>query len=190
MISAKSTSDADTIIKEIETSAHRKFLPIIGPVKGRYLVDTVRKSGIKKVLEIGTLIGYSSILIANNLPEDGQVDTIEINPQSAGIAAENIRKANLARKIKVHIGNALKVLPGIKDQFDMVFIDAAKTEYLAYLKLCEDNIKKNGVVFADNVKIFAGDMQDYLDYVRNSGRYSSQYIDVGFDGVEISSKLF
>jgi predicted O-methyltransferase YrrM len=190
MISAKSTSDADTILKEIEASAYRKFLPIIGPIKGRYLVNTVKESGIKKVLEVGTLVGYSSIMIAKNLPDDGHVETIEINPQSAGIAEENIRKANLSGKIKVHIGNALKVLPGIKELFDMVFIDAAKTEYLAYLKLCEHNLKKNGVVFADNVKIFAGDMRDYLDYVRNSGRYSSQYTDLGFDGVEISSKLF
>ena len=190
MISAESTSHADTILKEIESSAHRKFLPIIGPIKGRYLIDIAKKSGVEKVLEVGTLVGYSSIMIAKNLPDDGLVETIEINPQSAAIAEENIRKANLSKKIKVDIGDALKVLPGIKEQFDMVFIDAAKTEYLAYLKLCEKNLKKSGVVFADNVKIFAGDMQDYLDYVRRSGRYSSQYIDVGFDGVEISLKLF
>ncbi len=86
-------------------------MPIIGPIKGKYLIETVSKYKVKKVLEIGTLIGYSAILIAKNLPEDGQVFTIEINPQSAKIAQENIYKAGMAKKIKVHIGNALDVIP-------------------------------------------------------------------------------
>ncbi len=67
----------------------------------------------------------------------------------------------------------------------MVFIDAAKNEYFDYLKLSEPKLKKNGVIFADNVKIFADQMREFLNYLRNSGKYKSQYIDVGFDGVEI-----
>jgi len=190
-LSAKEvTADVDAVLKEIEDLSHDRFLPIIGPVKGKFLAETLRKYNVLKVLEIGTLVGYSAILIASNLPHHGRVFTIEINPQSARSAENNILKAGMTHKIKIHIGNALIVIPEIEERFDMVFIDAEKTEYLDYLKLSEQKLKQNGVLFADNVKIFAGQMHDYLDYVRNSGKYDSQYIDFGFDGVEVSEKLF
>lgn len=182
--------EGDAVLREIEGLSKKTFLPIIGPVKGKYLVDTVKRFDVKNVLEVGTLIGYSAILMAKNLPEDGKIVTIERNPESARLAEENMRKAGLADKIEVHTGDALKVIPGLDDGFDMVFLDATKMEYLDYLMLSENKLKKDGVVFADNVKIFAHEMQEYLDYVRNSGKYRSEYVDVGFDGVEISTKLF
>jgi len=184
------TTDAEAVLKEIEALSQGRFLPIIGPVKGKYLAENVKKYNVHKVLEIGTLIGYSAILIASNLPPDGKVFTIEINSQSAKSAEKNISKAGMADKIKIHLGNALIVIPEIEESFDMVFIDAAKDEYLDYLRLSEPKLKKNGIVFADNVKIFAAQMRDFLNYIRDSGKYDSHYIDVGFDGVEISQKLF
>jgi len=180
----------DAVLREIEALSEKRSLPIIGPVKGKYLVDTIKEFKVKDVLEVGTLIGYSAILIALNLPPKGRVVTIEMNPESARLAKENIRKADLADRMEVHIGDALIVIPRIKASFDMVFLDAAKDEYLEYLKLSEDKLKKGGVVFADNVRMSAREMRDYLDYVRNSGRYKSKYIQVSFDGVEISTKLF
>lgn len=180
---------ATDILREIEESSKRSFLPIIGPVKGKYLVETVISSGASRILEIGTLIGYSSILMADNLPDNGQITTIEINPDSVRQARENILRANLDSKIRVLIGDAVKLIPDIHDTFDMIFIDAEKSEYMDYLRLGERMLKKSGVVFADNVKIFADRMADYLAYVRNSGKYSSRFIDAGFDGVEISTKL-
>jgi predicted O-methyltransferase YrrM len=181
--------EGNAVLREIERLSKREFLPIIGPVKGKYLVDTVRKFKVKNVLEVGTLIGYSAILMASNLPEEGRVITVEIKPESAERAKENILKAGLADKIEAHVGNALSVIPHLSGRFDMLFLDATKDEYLEYLKRAEGRLKKNGVVFADNVKMFAGEMQDYLDYVRNSGKYESENIDVGFDAVEISTKL-
>jgi tRNA A58 N-methylase Trm61 len=109
-------------------------------------VSAVRKFKVKSVLEVGTLVGYSAILIASNLPEEGKVVTIEIKPESAERAKENILKAGMADKIEVHVGNALNVIPHVKGRFDMVFIDATKDEYLEYLKLAEGKLKKNGVV--------------------------------------------
>jgi caffeoyl-CoA O-methyltransferase len=182
--------ESDIVLREIEDLSKRTYLPIIGPVGRKYLVDTVRRFNVKNVLEIGTLIGYSAILIALNLPQEGRVVTIEMNPESARLAEENIQKAGFADKIEIHIGNALTVIPRINDSFDMVFLDANKDEYLEYLKLSENKLERGGVVFADNVKMFAHEMWDYLDYVRNSGRYKSEYVDVVFDGVEISTKLF
>ena len=182
--------ESDIVLREIEDLSKRTYLPIIGPVGRKYLVDTVRRFSVKNVLEVGTLIGYSAILMAEHLQQDGRIASIEINPESAKLAEENIRRAGLADKIELHIGDALTLIPGIDDMFDMVFLDAAKREYLEYLKLSESKLEKGGVVFADNVRMSAHEMRDYLDYVRNSGGYKSQYIDVGFDGVEISTKLF
>jgi len=182
--------EADAVLREIEELSKKEFLPIIGSVKGRHLGNTVRRFKVKNVLEVGTLVGYSAILIASNLPEEGKVVTIEIKPESGERAKENILKAGLAEKIEVHVGNALNVIPHVRGRFDMVFLDATKDEYLEYLKLAEGKLKKNGAVFADNVKMFAGEMRDYLDYVRDSGKYKSENIDVGFDAVEISTKLF
>jgi predicted O-methyltransferase YrrM len=182
--------EGDAVLREIEALSRKTYLPIIGPIKGKYLVDAIKKFNVKRVLEVGTLIGYSAILMAKNLPEDGRVVTVEINPESARVAKENVSEAGLADRIEVHIGDALTLIPGLDGVFDMVFLDATKSEYLDYLKLSENKLKKHGAVFADNVKMSAYEMRDYLDYVRNSGKYESEYVDVGFDGVEISTKLF
>jgi predicted O-methyltransferase YrrM len=182
--------ESDAVLRRIEGLSKRRYLPIIGPAKGKYLVDTARRFSVKNVLEVGTLIGYSAILIASNLPQEGRVVTIEMDPESARLAEENIQKAGFADRIEVHIGDALTVIPRINDSFDMVFLDAAKDEYLKYLKLSENKLQRGGVVFADNVKMSAHEMRDYLDYVRNSGRYKSEYVHAAFDGVEISTKLF
>jgi predicted O-methyltransferase YrrM len=89
----------------------------------------------------------------------------------------------------VIVGDAIKVVPKLKDEFDMVFIDAEKSEYRDYLRLVEDKLHKGSVIVADNAGIFAHEMRDYLDYVRNSGKYSSRYVPVGEDGLEVSVRL-
>ncbi|OGN95918.1 MAG: hypothetical protein A2Z77_04155 [Chloroflexi bacterium RBG_13_51_36] len=180
----------DAVLREIEKLSKRTFLPILGPEKGKHLVGTVKRFNVKNVLEIGTLIGYSAILIALNLPQEGRIVTIEMDPESARRAEKNIQRAGLADKIEVHIGNALALIPRMNGNFEMVFLDAAKDEYLEYLKLSENKLRRGGVVFADNVKTPTHEMRDYLNYVRNSGRYRSDYVDMVFDGVEISTKLF
>jgi predicted O-methyltransferase YrrM len=180
----------DVVLREIERMSKRTYLPIIGPVKGKHLVDTVRGFHVNNVLEVGTLVGYSAILIALNLPQRGRIVTMEMNPESARLAEENIQRAGLADKIEVHVGEAATLIPRVNGSFDMVFLDAAKDEYLEYLKLAEHKLERGGVVFADNVRPFRREMRDYLDYVRDSGRYKSQHIDLVSDGVEISTKLF
>ncbi len=190
MIRKGSVLSAESVLREIESISKRGFLPIIGPVKGKFLTDAVRQYSVRRALEVGTLIGYSAILIASNMPSNGQVFTIEINPRSAETALDNIRRAGLADMVRIYIGDALELIPEIDEEFDMVFLDAAKNEYLDYLKLSESRLKKGGIVVADNVKIFAGQMRNFLDYVRDSGKYRSRFFDAGFDGVEVSEKLF
>jgi predicted O-methyltransferase YrrM len=142
------------------------------------------------VLEVGTLIGYSAILMGKEMPEGSEIVTIEIHRSEAEEAGRNILKADIPAKVKIITGNALDVIPGLKGLFDLAFIDAEKSEYMQYFELAEPKLRMGAVVFADNAGIFASQMADYLDYVRRSGKYESRYIEVGQDGVEISVKLF
>jgi predicted O-methyltransferase YrrM len=182
-------SKAEMILKEIEKMKEREFLPIIGPDKGQVLIKVIHESKPKRILEIGTLIGYSAILMAKELDADAHITTIEIHAGEAKLARENIEKAKVRPKIEVIVGDAIKVIPKLTGKFDMVFIDAAKEEYSDYLRLIEKKLHKGSVIVADNAGIFADQMKEYLDYVRSSGKYTSKYMPFGEDGVEVSVKL-
>jgi predicted O-methyltransferase YrrM len=109
--------------------------------------------------------------------DDGKLITIEIDKNLADIARKNIAKAGLSNKIDVISGNALEVIPTLTGyKFDLIFLDAAKSEYLQYLRLLEEKhlMKKDSVVVADNVILYENEMKDYLEYVRSSDRYKSQ----------------
>ena len=179
---------AAKVLTEIEKLTETQFLPIVGPRKGKILAETVRRVRPKRVLEVGTVIGYSAILIGRELEADACLTSIEIHAHEAKVAEENIKKAEIHVKADVVVGDALKVIPKSKGKFDLVFIDADKTEYLQYLKLVEPKLHKGSVLVADNAGIFADQMKDYLEYVRSSGKYTSKYIQVGEDGLEISTK--
>ena len=182
-------SEADDVLKKIESAAALDFLPIIGPKKGAFLADEIRKTKPCHILEVGTLIGYSAILMGKELNGNAEIVTIEIHREEVEQAEKNISSAFIQPKIKIITGNAINVIPTLRGKFDFAFIDAEKTEYLQYLKLAEPKLERGTVVFADNAGIFAAQMQDYLNYVRNSGRYKSSYVQVGDDGVEISVRL-
>jgi predicted O-methyltransferase YrrM len=180
---------ADEVLREIERMAENEFLPIIGPDKGKILAEAVRKVNPKHVLEVGTLIGYSAILIGKELGEEATITTIEIHASEAKAAEENVKRAGIPAKVNIIVGDALKVIPMLKHCYDAVFIDAGKSEYSQYLRLMEDKLHVGTVVVADNAGIFADQMRDYLDYVRNSGKYNSRFFQVGEDGVEVSFKM-
>jgi len=100
-----------------------------------------------------------------------------------------VKRAEILPTVKIIIGNAKKVVPRLRGKFDLVFIDAEKSEYRDYLQLVEGELHKGSTLVADNARIFADEMKEYLDYVRFSGKYSSKYVAVGEDGLEISVKL-
>ena len=189
MSAQTAVSRADEVLRLIEKASEKNFLPIIGPHKGKFLAEEVRKAKPRHVLEVGTLIGYSAILMGKELDDKAEIVTIEIHRDEAELAGKNIVRANILPKIKIITGDALVVIPSLRGKFDFAFIDAEKNEYFQYLKLAEDKLKKGAIVFADNAGVFADQMGDYLEYVRNSGKYQSRYIQVGGDGVEISVKL-
>jgi predicted O-methyltransferase YrrM len=182
-------SEADEVLKEIEASAKKRFLPIIGPDKGQILIEVIRKTKPLRILEIGTLRGYSAILMAKELDSCAHIATIEIRVGEARRARENIERAKVLPKIDVIAGDAIRVLPQMTGKFDMVFIDGDKEEYSEYLRLIEGKLHKGSVVVADNAGVSAVQMRDYLGYVRSSGKYTSEYLPCGEDGVEVSIKL-
>jgi predicted O-methyltransferase YrrM len=185
----ETSTTADMVLHEIEGLANNQFLPIIGPFKGKYLSEEIRKANPKRVLEVGTLIGYSAILMGKEMAEGSEITTIEIHHDEAELAEQYIQRAEIPAKVKIRAGNALDIIPTLQGPFDLAFIDAEKTEYMAYLKLMEPLLHEGTVVVADNAGIFKEQMRDYLRYVRFSGNYQSRYIAVADDGVEISVKL-
>jgi len=182
-------STAEEVLREIETLAKKEFLPILGPRKGKILVEVIHEVKPKHVLEVGTLIGYSAILMGKELGSDAHLVTIEIHAHEAKTAEENISRASIPPKVEVMVGDAKRILPTLKESYDLVFVDAEKREYLKYLQLVEERLHKESVLVADNAGIFAEQMKDYLDYVRFSGKYKSRYVPVGEDGLEISVKV-
>ena len=148
------------------------------------------------------MYGYSAILMAaaasDILHEDRKVVTIEIDRSIADIARKNVAAAGLSEKINVIVGDALEVIPKLDWKFDLLFLDAAKSEYLTYLKLAEDKaLKRGAVIVADNVEVSKNEMLDYLKYVRSSGGiYKSETIETTLeftpnvrDAIEVSIKV-
>jgi predicted O-methyltransferase YrrM len=191
-------SKASQVLRRLEKMADKKFVPSIGPIKGKIITGIIQKYKPRNILEVGTLYGYSAILMADTLNgANGKVITIEIDKPVADIARKNIADADLADKIDVIVGNALDVIPRLSSKFDLMFLDAAKNEYLKYLELAQKrNLKEGSIIVADNVEISKSEMQDYLEHVRNSRGYRSKTVEttVEFtpnvkDAMEVSIKV-
>jgi predicted O-methyltransferase YrrM len=191
-------SKASQVLRRLEKMADKQFVPSIGPIKGKIITGIIQKYKPRNILEVGTLYGYSAILMADTLNgANGKVITIEIDKPIADIARRNIADAGLADKIDVIVGNALDVIPRLNSKFDLLFLDAAKNEYLKYLELAQKrNLKEGSIIVADNVEISKSEMQDYLEHVRNSRGYRSKTIEttVEFtpnvkDAMEVSIKV-
>lgn len=192
-------SKASRVLRDLEQIARQEGLPSIGPIKGKILTEIISKYKPKIILEIGTLHGYSAILMADLLPDKGKLITIEKDRNLANIALKNIEDAELSHKIEVIHADALEEIPKLqKQKFDLIFLDAVKADYLKYLNLAESNnlLDDGVVVVADNVLLYKNEMQDYLQYVRVSGRYQSQTTETTLeftknvkDALEVSVKI-
>lgn len=177
------------VLSEIEAQADERGWPIIGPDKGKLLVQVVREYKPKRILELGALVGYSSTLMAANLEADASIVSIEIDPRNAQMARETQHRAGVSDICDVIEGPALEMIPTLTGPWNMVFVDAAKEQYLAYLKAVEPFLAPKAVIVADNVKAFVDDIAPYLEYVRTSPHYRSAYHDFGSDGMEVSVRV-
>lgn len=123
-----------------------------GAVQGRFLTMLTEMIRPARVLEIGTFTGYSAVCIAYGLPEDGHLDTLEINDELEDLILEGFDRAGVSDKISLLIGDAKKTLEQLKSgQYDMVYIDANKREYPEYYDLVFDMVRPGGYILADNV---------------------------------------
>ena len=122
-----------------------------GAVQGRLLTILAEVSNARKALEIGTFTGYSATCLAYGLPEDGHIDTLEINDELEDLIREGWERAGVDGKISLHIGDARKTLATLEGPYDMVYIDANKREYSEYYDLVFDLVRPGGLILADDV---------------------------------------
>jgi len=123
----------------------------VSPLQGKFLHLIARAIGAKRVLEIGTLGGYSTIWLARAVGEDGQVVTLELQPRNADVARANFARAGVGGRIDVRVGAALDLLPGVAGPFDLIFIDADKANQDAYLAWALRLSRPGAVIIGDNV---------------------------------------
>ncbi len=122
-----------------------------GQVMGNFLSFISQMVKPKRILEIGTFTGYSTIALSSGLSEGGVIDALELNDELEDLILEGFERAGIADKVKLHIGDAKETLPTLNETYDLIFIDANKREYLEYYNLVIDKLKSGGFVIADNV---------------------------------------
>lgn len=143
----------DELLERLPAEAEKEGIPAIHipDEVGRLLQVMIASSGARRVLELGTLFGYSSIWMARALPEDGHILTLEAQTKHAELSRRNLDVAGLASKVEVRVGNALETLPGLEGQvFDVIFIDADKVNYVHYLDWSLRLSRPGTVIIADN----------------------------------------
>jgi predicted O-methyltransferase YrrM len=181
------TKKAKRMLGLMDRATSLWHIPIIGRAKARLLRRLIDRHRPESALELGSLVGYSAIVIAGSLPPRGRLTCIEQNAFLARLVKANAEEAGLGKRVKVIVGEALRVIPLLPGRFDLVLIDAAKDEYLDYLHQLEPKLKPGAVVVADNTGVARKEVAPYLEYVRNSaGRYRSRQHDFGDDAMEVS----
>jgi predicted O-methyltransferase YrrM len=153
----------------------------------------VESSGAKRGIEVGSASGFGAINMGIAFERTGgHLYTLEIDPQMVKVCRDNLQKVGLENTVTCIEGDALKTLPTLKGEFDFIFIDALKQDYLKYLKLIEAKLKPGAVVVGDNVIRSARAMQDFLDYIQNNPDYDTVIIRASMekkDGISISYKI-
>jgi predicted O-methyltransferase YrrM len=148
--------DPELLAVKRELEAHEVGFMSISGHEARLLQFLIRAFQVKKIVEVGTLFGYSAIAMAKALPADGRLITLEKNPVNFEISQNCIRRTSVAHKIEGLCGGGEELLHGIesKGPFDMVFIDANKGGYVTYLNWAEKHVRPGGLIVGDNTFLF------------------------------------
>jgi predicted O-methyltransferase YrrM len=191
----------DQLLRSMKAYAVRHNVPVIGPEGAALLAATVAEKQPVSILEIGAAIGYSTLLMAGAAPDTARITTLELDTERAAVAREFIVRSAYADRIELVVGDAAQVLPGLAGRYDLVFIDAAKGQYLDYLGKILDKLEPGAVVVADNVlfrgmvldggevprrfKTIVKRLRDYLAFVTGDARFDTTIHRSG-DGMAIS----
>lgn len=189
------------MIEKIEEYAHENNIPIMEKEGIDFLTNYIKEHNIKRILEIGSAIGYSAIkctLVDNDIT----VTTIERDIERYNIAVKNIKKFNLSSRINIINDDAFNI--NLNEKYDLIFIDAAKAQYINFFEKFKDNLDKNGVIISDNLKFhglvdgnddnlsrnvkgLVRKLRLYIDFLQNNKEFKSTFYNVG-DGVAISKR--
>ena len=198
------TSPEDEILARLYRETHLKVLNprmLSGHVQGKFLEMVSRMINPSRILEIGTYTGYSAICLARGLDKNGILHTIEINAELREFAKRYFHKAGIEKQIIQHTGDAVDIIPRIDELFDLVFIDAAKENYLHYYQLIFDKVRKGGFILADNA-LWDGKVVDppenqgketrgiatFNDYIQKDDRVENVLLSVR-DGIMLVRKI-
>jgi len=188
------------ILMKIKQKALEEHIPIIMDDTLEVIGKVLKENKPKRILEIGTAVGYSAICFSELLADGGKIDTIERDKERIKEAKKNIKDMNLEKVIHIFEGDAVEILPTLNEKYDMVFIDAAKGKYPFFLKEALRMLNKGGIIFADNILYKGYVMSDYNKHkqrtaVRNLREYikevtenenlETEILEVG-DGLAIS----
>jgi len=194
----------DQLLHDLNRYTHLKVMHprmISGHLQGKILKMLCQMIKPQKVLEIGTYTGYSAICLAQGMPYDGHLHTIEANDELVDIPQQYFLRSGLSNKITLHVGDARKIIPSLNEKFDLVFLDGEKSEYLEYYNLVFDKVNSGGYIFADNIlwsgkvlideesnDYFTKGIKEFNNFVKNDNRVEKVILPVR-DGLMILRKL-
>ena len=196
----KEINEMNDKLINIKQKALEEHIPIIMDDTLKVIAKILEENNPKRILEIGTAVGYSAICFSKYLDENGRIDTIERDEERIIQAKKNIKEMELADVIHIYEGDAVEILPTLNEKYDMVFIDAAKGKYPFFLKQALRLLDEKGIIFADNILYKGYVMSDYNKHkqrtaVRNLREYikevtenenlETEILEVG-DGLAIS----
>lgn len=197
------SEDEPQLLQELTRETYQKVLqPIMlsGPYQGRVLSMLSKLISPKSILELGTFTGYSTLCLAEGLDKNGIIHTIDINEELEDFQRMYFNKSGFGNQIVQHIGNAIDIIPNIKEEFDLIFIDADKPNYSNYFHLVIDKLKSGGILLSDNVlwhgkvveklnpkDISTKSVLEYNNLLKNDNRIETIVLPIR-DGLTISRK--
>lgn len=196
------TSPADDLLEDVAAqteASHPHAQMMSSRLQGKFLeiFSILLQPG--KILEVGTFTGFSALCLAKGLKKSGNLHTIELREEDARMAQANFNRSNYGDRIILHVGNALEVIPGLDETWDMAFIDADKTGYLEYYQLILPKMNEGGVILVDNVLFHGEVLEDpvtgknakaikrFNDYIKTDDRVEQVLLTIR-DGLMIIRK--
>ncbi|WP_422487215.1 O-methyltransferase [Gudongella sp. DL1XJH-153] len=190
-------------LKMMEDYAHQNNVPIIEPEVGQLISVLLKLHKPKEILEVGTAIGYSALLMAQNLHGNWNITTMEKNPEMIEKALEYFQESPYGDRIRIIEGDARETFPHLTKKYDFIFLDAAKGQYMEFLRFAMDLLEPGGLIVSDNVlykgmvasdklvvrrkRTIVNRLREFLEHINNMQGYTSSVLPLG-DGVALTFK--
>lgn len=194
--------EKENLIREMRTYAEEKNVPIMQRDGINFLVEQIIKKDVKNILEIGTAIGYSTIIMAF-IRDNIKITSVERDEKRYLKAVKNVKKAHLEDRINLIFNDALEV--NVKDKYDLIFIDAAKAQNIKFFEKFKDNLNEKGLIITDNMnfhgltekeeeiksrnlRALVRKIKNYRKYLEENAEFKTEFLNIG-DGIAISKRV-